>query len=75
MVAATALMGFFGHNRRGFQSGGVALPLAAAAVVGGLIGGGFSLKIKPHNLKRVFAYTTLAAAVFMALNALLSLSG
>jgi len=35
----------------------------------------FSLKINPQHLKHFFAYTTLAAAVFMALNALLSLSG
>jgi len=75
MVAATALMGFFGHKAAGDFNPAVALPLAAAAVAGGLIGGGFSLKINPQHLKRIFAYTTLAAAVFMALNALLSLSG
>ena len=75
MVAATALMGFFGHTVGGDFNPVVALPLAGAAILGGLIGGKFSLRIKPHNLKRFFAYTTLAAAVFMVVNALLSRPG
>lgn len=69
MVTATALMGFIGHTAAGDLNPGSALPLAGAAVIGGLIGGAFSLKTKPRNLKRVFAFTTLAAAFFMALNA------
>jgi len=42
------------------------------AVLGGLIGGKLSLKTKPDNLKRIFAYTTLVAAVFMFINAFIS---
>jgi uncharacterized membrane protein YfcA len=74
MVAATAFMGFFGHTISGDFNPTWAIPLAAIAVLGGLLGGQLSIKTKPQNLKRIFAYTTLAAAVFMALNALLSIS-
>jgi uncharacterized membrane protein YfcA len=42
------------------------------AVVGGFIGGKVAIKMEPQRLKHLFAYTTLAAAVFMALNAILS---
>ena len=38
---------------------------------GGLLGARFSLKTRPATLKKVLAYTTLAAAVFMAANALI----
>jgi uncharacterized membrane protein YfcA len=72
MVAATALMGFVGHTASGHFDFQYALPIALAAVFGGLIGGKFALKTKPENLKKIFAYTTLAAAVFMIYNALLS---
>lgn len=72
MVAATALMGFFGHTMAGDFNPTWAIPAAAIAVVGGLLGGTSSIKIKPQRLKRIFAYTTLAAAGFMALNAGLS---
>ena len=70
MVAATAAMGFAGHTVRGDFDPTWAIPLVVLAVVGGLLGGRFALKAKPANLKRIFAYTTLVAAVFMALNAL-----
>jgi len=72
MVAATALMGFLGHTAAGDLNASWAVPLAVIAVVGGLLGGRFSLKTKPENLKKVFAYTTLAAAAFMVANALIS---
>jgi len=72
MVAATALMGFIGHTASGHFDPGWAVPAACAAVVGGIIGGKFAIKTKPKNLKKIFAYTTLAAAVFMAVNALMS---
>ncbi|MCD6335453.1 MAG: sulfite exporter TauE/SafE family protein [Candidatus Latescibacteria bacterium] len=74
MVAATALMGFFGHTIRGDFNPVGAIPLAVVAVLGGLLGGKFSIKTKPERLKRIFAYTTLAAAGFMVLNALLSIA-
>jgi uncharacterized membrane protein YfcA len=43
--------------------------LAGTAALGGVLGGLFSLRTKPENLKRIFAFTTLAAAIFMAINA------
>jgi uncharacterized membrane protein YfcA len=73
MVAATALMGFFGHTVRGDFNPTWAIPLAVIAVLGGILGGKLSLKTKPRNLKRIFAYTTLAAAIFMTINALFTI--
>jgi len=75
MVAATALMGLAGHSLAGDFNAIWAIPLSFAAAGGGLVGGLFSLKAKPRNLKRIFAYTTLAAAVFMLANAALSSIG
>ena len=72
MVAVTALMGFLGHTAGGDFNPYWAIPLMIVAVMGGLIGGRLSLKTKPNNLKRIFAYTTLAAALFMLVNAFLS---
>jgi len=72
MVAATALMGLIGHSAAGDFNASLALPMSAAAVVGGLLGGTFSLKTKSASLKKIFAYTTLAAALFMILNVWLS---
>jgi len=69
MVAATAFMGFLGHSAAGDLDAAWALPLCAAAVIGGLLGGTASLKTRPAKLKKIFAFTTLAAALFMALNA------
>jgi len=75
MVAATALMGFIGHTVAGDLNPNWAVPLAVVAVVGGLLGSRFSLKTKPGTLKKTFAYTTLAAAVFMVVHALISRAG
>lgn len=72
MVALTALMGLIGHSLRGDFVMEWSIPIALAAVAGGLLGGTFSLKTKPDSLKKVFAYTTIAAAVFMIYNAILS---
>ena len=72
MVAATALMGFIGHSVAGDFNTSWAIPMSAAAVFGGLVGSTFSLNTEPKNLKKIFAYTTLAAAVFMILNSCLS---
>jgi len=72
MVAATALMGFIGHVAGGDFRAQWAVPAAAVATAGGLLGGVFSLRTKPAKLKKLFAYTTLAAAVFMTVNALSS---
>jgi len=65
MVSATAGMGFLGHMIDGGLDWRFALPQAAVAVVGGLIGGKLALKTKPKVLKLVFALTTLVAALFM----------
>jgi len=75
MVAATSLMGLMGHSAAGDFNASWAIPMSIAAIIGGLLGGAFSLKIKPGHLKRLFAYTTLAAALFMMANAALSLAG
>jgi len=72
MVAATALMGFIGHSAAGDLNVGWALPTAAAAVAGGLVGGALSLKTDPARLKKLFAYSTLLAAAFMTWNAVFS---
>jgi len=74
MVAATALMGFIGHSAAGDLNVSWALPAAMVAVVGGLVGGTLSLKTDPTSLKKLFAYTTLLAAVFMVGNAVCSRS-
>jgi len=74
MVAATALMGFLGHTVSGDFNPTWTIPLAVVAVMGGLLGAKFSIKAKPRKLKLIFAYTTLAAAVFMFANAMVSVS-
>jgi len=68
MVAATALMGFVGHTANGHFDPKWAVPVACAAVLGGIIGGKFALKTKSENLKKLF----VAAAIFMVFNALSS---
>ncbi len=72
MVAATALMGFVGHAAQGHFDGQGAILVACAAVLGGVLGGKMAMKTKPEKLKKIFAYTTLAAAIFMMFNACLS---
>ncbi len=74
MVAATAIMGFAGHASQGHFEPKWAVPLAGAAVLGGLIGGKFAITIRPEQLKKIFAYTTLGAALFTIINAFLSTS-
>jgi len=72
MVAATALMGFIGHSAGGDLNLHWAVPVAFAGLLGGLAGGAFSLRTNPETLKKLFAYTTLAAAVFMAVSAVIA---
>ena len=72
MVAVTALMGFTGHVISGHFDPQWAIPVACAAAIGGIIGGKLAIKTDPRKLKLVFAFTTLAAAVVMAVNAVLS---
>lgn len=70
MVAATALMGFIGHNLNGSFDPKIAIPLTLVAVVGGIVGSTFAIKSKPKNLKKIFAITNLIAAVIMIINIL-----
>jgi len=72
MVAATAFMGMVGHSAAGDFNASWAIPMSITAAIGGLVGGLFSLRTKPKDLKRIFAYTTLVAALFMIINAWLS---
>lgn len=73
LIAATALMGFIGHTIQGDFHPIWAVPLAIVTVVGGFIGGKFAVKARPKHLKQLFAYTTLAASLFMFTNALYSM--
>jgi uncharacterized membrane protein YfcA len=70
MVAATAFMGFIGHTAGGDFNPSWAIPIACVAVMGGLAGGKLALKTRPRKLKLLFAFTTLAAAIFMVFNAI-----
>jgi uncharacterized membrane protein YfcA len=72
MVATTALMGLVGHAAAGDFTMALAVPVGIAAVAGGIAGASVSLKTKAETLKKVFAYTTFAAALFMLANAWLS---
>ncbi|MCU4137482.1 MAG: Sulfite exporter TauE/SafE/YfcA and related permease [Thermodesulfobacteria bacterium] len=69
LIAATAFMGFMGHAIHGDFNPHYAIPLACVTILGGIIGGKFSLKSKPKNLKKLFAYTNWIAALFMIFNA------
>lgn len=71
MVALTALMGFIGHAVAGDFQPSWALPIASAGMAGGIVGANAAVKAKPHGLKQLFVWTTLAAAAFMIVNALL----
>jgi uncharacterized protein len=70
LVTVTASAGFLGHLSSGHCDPALALPLAAAGLVGGLIGAALTLKSQPKNLKVLFAGTSLTAAVIMIVSAL-----
>ena len=70
LIMAIALMGFLGHAIQGDFNPSWAVPLALVTIVGGVLGGKFSLKTKPKQLKNLFAYTNWIAALFMIVNAL-----
>ena len=71
-VSITALMGFMGHALTGYFDPWLAVPVAFAGAVGGIIGGKIALKTKPTKLKLLFAYTTLAASIIMVVNAMVT---
>lgn len=73
MVAATALMGFIGQNIHGGFNPSFAIPLTIIAVIGGLVGSKCSLKSKPKNLKKIFAFTNLIAGIIMLINIIINL--
>jgi uncharacterized protein len=70
MVAATAIMGFLGHTMKGHFDYRYAIPLAIAAVLGGISGGKLAIKTKPKYLKFIFAFTTFIAAMLMTIHSL-----
>lgn len=72
MVAGIAFMGFWGHVVSGHFVPDTAIPLSIAAVLGGLLGGSFAIKMKPAFLKLLFACTTLAASIVMVINAIIT---
>ena len=69
LIATTAFMGFTGHAIQRDFNPHYAVPLAFVAIIGGIIGGKLSLKSKPKNLKKLFAYTNWMAALFIIFNA------
>lgn len=70
MLAATALAGFTGNALHGGFSPALAIPGAAAAVVGGILGGRIALRTKPRSLKTISGILTIVAAAFMMQSAL-----
>ncbi len=70
LIAATALMGFFGHAVQGDFNPGLALPLAGVTIIGGIIGGKWALSTRPKHLKQLFAFSNIAAALFMLIHAI-----
>lgn len=70
MVAVTALMGFLGHSVHGNFDLRFALPLVITAVAGGWLGSKCAVKSKPKNLRKIFAFTNLLAALIMIFNIL-----
>jgi len=65
MVAITALAGFGGHIIGGSFNILTALPLAAAAFVGGRIGSNLSMRVKAPALKTYFSIILLLTAIWM----------
>jgi len=65
MVGLTALMGFLGHSIAGHFDWRIALPVAIAGLVGGIIGGKISVQIPPDKLKKIFGITTAVAGLLM----------
>ncbi|MGD9555754.1 MAG: sulfite exporter TauE/SafE family protein [Mangrovibacterium sp.] len=71
LVAVSALAGFTGHALAGHFDYRVAVPLAIAGAVGGLLGGSIAIKSKPGVLKILFAASSLIAAVIMGIKSFL----
>ena len=69
LVMITATAGFLGHLSTGHFNPYIALPLAAAAAIGGFLGTKLTVYIQPKKLKVIFALTSLLAAIIMVVNA------
>ncbi len=65
MVAATALAGLSGHIVGGSFNVVAALPLAAAAFVGGRLGSSLSIRVNAPALRVLFAIILLLTSVWM----------
>jgi len=65
MVAATALAGLSGHIVGGSFNVVAALPLAAAAFVGGRLGSSLSIRVNAPALRVLFAIILLITSVWM----------
>lgn len=68
LVMITASAGFLGHLSTGHFSYHLAIPLALAGLIGGIIGAKLTLRFKPKNLKIIFALTSIIAAILMIIN-------
>ncbi len=71
MVGLTALGGLSGHLVTGSFDILAALPLAAAAFVGGRLGSSLSLRFRPRALRTYFAVLLLLIAAWMILGTVL----
>ncbi len=65
MVALTALGGLSGHLVTGSFDILAALPLAAAAFVGGRLGSSLSVRVRPSTLRTYFAVLLVLIAIWM----------
>ncbi len=61
--------GLVGHLSTGHFNPSIAIPLAAAAAIGGFLGTKLTVHIPPKKLKVIFALTSLIAAIIMVVNA------
>jgi len=67
MVAATAVFGVIGHATRTSIDWRTALILAAAAVIGGLLGSRLSVSLDKSRLKKLFGIIVWTIAIKMAI--------
>ncbi len=69
LVLITASSGFLGHLSSGHFDYRMALPLAVAGLVGGILGARLTFKLKANRIKLLFAVTSLIAAILMLVSA------
>lgn len=69
LVLITASSGFLGHLSSGHFDYRLALPLAVAGLVGGIIGAHLTFQFKPARIKLLFALTSFIAAILMLISA------